>query len=228
MLPIKHLKIRLVKVGKHTQLPFQFNAKVYLSGLLPWKNLHGKSITGRDMIIETIFSTLDPIGQPNFAPMGVFWGEEEITVFPFLQTQTYRNLHATGYGVVNVTDDVLAFVESALYDAVLPHFPAASVSGVVFKGVCYWRELKVVSFGGNQERAEIRCRVVNKGWLRDFLGFNRARGAVIDAAILATRLHLYDQETVLEELKRYEAIVLKTGNDMERTAFNRVREFVRR
>ena len=27
------------------------------------------------MIIETIFSTLDANGNPNFAPMGIEWGE---------------------------------------------------------------------------------------------------------------------------------------------------------
>ncbi len=40
------------------------------------------------MIIETIFSTVNEIGQPNFAPMGIVWGEEELTVRPFRQTRT--------------------------------------------------------------------------------------------------------------------------------------------
>ena len=188
----------------------------------------GIFIAGRDMIIESIFSTLDAVGQPNFAPMGVSWDEEEMTVRPFRQTQTCRNLLATGYGVVNVTDDVLAFVQSGLYDAVLPHFAASRVPGVVFQGVCYWRELEVVAVAGNQDRAEIRCRVVSKGWKRDFLGFSRAKGAVVEATILATRLHLHDRETVPEELRRYEEIVIKTGNDTERTALRQIREFVRR
>lgn len=180
------------------------------------------------MIIEAIFSTVDERGQPNFAPMGVVWGEEELVVRPFRQTQTCRNLLATGHGVVNLTDDVLAFVQSALYDAVLPHFPASAVPGVVFRGACSWRELAVVTAAGTAERAEVRCRVVSKGWQRDFLGFNRAKGAVIEATILATRLHLHDRETVLEELRRYEEIVRKTGSDTERVAFERVYEFVRR
>lgn len=180
------------------------------------------------MIIETIFSTLDEAGRPNFAPMGVLWGEDELTVRPFRATHTCRNLLATGYGVASATDDVLAFVQSALEDAVLPHFPAARVPGVVFQGACYWRELAVVTAGGGEERAEVRCRVVGRGWQRDFLGFNRARGAVIEAAILATRLHLHRPEAVLEDLRRYEEIVHKTGDDVERVAFERLREFVRR
>jgi len=180
------------------------------------------------MIIETIFSTLDAVGQPNFAPMGVLWGEEEITVRPFRQTQTCRNLLTTGHGVVNLTDDVLAFVQSALYDAVLPHFPASAVPGVVFQGACSWRELAVVAVAGTAERAQVRCQVVTKGWQRDFLGFCRAKSAVIEAAILATRLHLYDSKAVFEALERYDEIIHKTGDEAERAALQHVREFVGR
>ena len=60
------------------------------------------------MIIETIFSTLDAEGYPHFAPMGLLWGEEYMTVRPYRDTQTCRNLMATGCGVANVTDNVLA------------------------------------------------------------------------------------------------------------------------
>lgn len=180
------------------------------------------------MIIETIFSTIDELGQPNFAPMGIVWGEEEIIVRPFRQTRTYRNLLATGYGVANLTDDVLAFVESGLYHALLPHFSASTIPGVIFQNACFWRELAVTEIKGTDERAEIRCRVVGHGWQRDFLGFNRARSAIIEAAILATRIHLQDAPTVLEALDRFEVIIIKTGDKTERTAFERVYDYVRR
>src|SRR5512139_1645660 len=100
------------------------------------------------MIIETIFSTVNESGQPNFAPMGVVWGEEELTVRPFRQSRTCHNLVTTGYGVASLTDDVLAFVQSGLYNAVLPHFPASSVPGVVFQEACSWRELAVIAVAG--------------------------------------------------------------------------------
>lgn len=180
------------------------------------------------MIIEVIFSTLDPIGRPNFAPMGVLWGEEEIIVRPFRNTHTCANLLATGYGIVNVTDDVLAFVEAALGDPLLPHFPAHRVPGVVFQGTCYWRELEVIALGGNEERAEITCRVAYRGWQRDFLGFNRARNAIVELTILATRLHLLDLASVMEALERAEEIVRKTGGEAEINAFARIQEYVER
>ncbi len=181
------------------------------------------------MIVETILSTLDPKGNPHFAPMGVEWGEAEMLVRPFRNTHTYRYLVDTGHGVVNVTDDVLLFVQSALDDPDLPCFPARHVPGVVLRAACYWRELTVVNVAGQDKaRAEVRCRVVGKGWQRDFLGFNRGRSAIIEATIVATRLHLYSPQQVWAELERNREIVQRTGGAREREAMEYLLDWVRR
>lgn len=180
------------------------------------------------MIIETIFSTLDTAGAPNFAPMGVVWGTETVIVKPFRNTLTYRNLAATGYGVANLSDDVLAFVQTALYDAQLPHFPASHVPGVIFQGACSWRELHVIAAGGDADRAQFTCKVLHVGRQRDFLGFCRARSAVIEATILATRCHLHSRREVAASLQQYEQIVAKTGGETERAAMELVRAFIGR
>jgi hypothetical protein len=177
------------------------------------------------MIVEAIFATLDPAGRPNFAPMGVVWGEDEMTVRPFRATHTYQNLLATRCGVVNVTDDVLAFVDCALGDPALPHFPATTICGAVLENACYWREVVLFDGGGDFTRAELRCRVVRRGWRRDFLGFNRARGVVIEAAILVTRVHLLGKARVLASLAESEAVVLKTGDAAEWLALRRLRDY---
>ena len=178
------------------------------------------------MIIETIFSTLDAAGTPNFAPMGIEWGDEFLTVRPYRDTRTCRNLLSTGYGVANLTDDVTAFVRCGLYDETLPHFPAQAVSGAVYRGACSWLEMEVVTRGGSDQRAEFRCRVLHKGRQRDFLGFCRAGGAVIEAAILATRLDLYDPTPAAERLLYYGEIVEKTGDEKQRQAFRKVWDYV--
>jgi hypothetical protein len=180
------------------------------------------------MIVETIFSTLDPSGNPNFAPMGLVWGDQFVVVRPYRDTQTYQNLVARRYGVANVCDDVLAYVRCALYDAILPHFPAQTGPGAVFRNACFWREVEAVSVGGTTERAEITCRVVFEGRQRNFLGFRRASNAVIEATILATRLKFYDQRTLGEKMTQYEEIVEKTGDDAEKEAFRMVRAFIQR
>jgi len=180
------------------------------------------------MIIETIFSTVDGDGIPNFAPMGLLWGDEHITVRPYRSTQTCRNLISNGYGVANITDNVLAYVQTALYDAVLPHLPASVIEGVIFLQACSWRELEVVDAGGTDDRAEFRCRVVHLERRKDFLGFCRAGSAVIEATILATRLDFYDKKVVEDRMVGFEAIVDKTGGAVEREALQLVREFIRK
>jgi len=180
------------------------------------------------MIIEVIFSTVGEDGCPNFAPMGVTWGEEELIVRPFRDTHTYRNLMATGCGVANVTDDVLLFAQSALSDPVPPHFAAGQIGSVVLRDVCYWREVVVTEVGGSATRAEILCQVVGQGWRRPFLGFSRAKGAVIEAAILATRLHLHDEGEVEAAFRSYQEIVDKTGGEQEKEAMRYLRDYVRR
>lgn len=178
------------------------------------------------MIIETILSTIDAAGEPNFAPMGVLWGNEFMTVRPYRNTRTFRNLMTAGYGVVNVSDDALAYVQCALYDAVLPHFRARVVPGIVFDGCCAWREIEVVSRSGSEEREELQCRVVHEGRRKDFLGFSRAANAVVEAAILATRLQLYDQKALKEELSRHRTVVEKTGDATQKRAFRMVEDYV--
>jgi hypothetical protein len=181
------------------------------------------------MILETILSTLNPEGNPNFAPMGVEWGDEEMIVRPFRHTHTYRYLTDTGYGVVNVTDDVLLFVQSALGDVQLPCFPAHHVPGVVLCAACFWRELAAIEeMDSKSQQAKIRCRVVGRGWQRDFLGFNRGRNAVIEAAIVTTRLHLYSVQQVWAQLKNSQEIVQKTGGAREQQAMSELFDWVRR
>jgi hypothetical protein len=180
------------------------------------------------MIVETIFSTLDQNGKPNFAPMGLVWGDKIVIVRPYRDTQTYRNLFSSRYGVANICDDILAYVRCALYDAILPHFPARLGLGVVLNNACSWREMEAVAFGGTTERAEIRCRVVFEGRQKNFVGFRRASNAVIEATIIATRLNLYSQGTLAERMAQYEEIVERTGDDAEKQAFQIVRGYIQR
>ncbi len=178
------------------------------------------------MIVENIFSTLDEEGKPNFAPMGLDWGEDVVTVRPFRNTRTYQNLTASGYGVANLSDDVLAYVRCGLYKEVLPSFSAKAVPGAVFEATCSWRELEVVSNSGSDDRAELKCRVLHKGRQRDFLGFCRAGNAVIEATILATRLAIYDRKMVDEKLMYYMKIIEKTGDYKEKQAFRLIQDYV--
>jgi hypothetical protein len=179
------------------------------------------------VIIETIVTSTAPDGTINFAPMGVEWQDDTLVLKPFLETTTFRNVSASRVAVVNLTDDVMLFARAALSDPQFPSFPAAVVRGVVLEAACSWREVEVVSVDDTPPRSRIETRVVHRGFRREFIGFNRARHAVLEATILATRTHLLPMEQICEELGRLQVIVDKTAGPREREAMAFVTEYVR-
>jgi len=179
------------------------------------------------MIIETIVTSVTPDGVVNCAPMGVEWGDEAIVLKPFLDTATYRNLAATGVAVVNLTDDVRVFARAAISNPLYPTVPATVVRGVVLADCCSWREVEVRSVDSTPPRSRIETRVVHRGTRRDFVGFNRARHAVLEAAIYATRLHLLSRAFIDSELARLQVIVDKTAGPHEFEAMALLTDHVR-
>ena len=178
------------------------------------------------MIIESIVTSMDDAGTINFAPMGVEWGEDTIVLKPFLETTTFRNVRATGNAVVNLTDDVLLFARSAISSPQFSWTPAVAIQGAVLEAACSWREVQATAIDDTPPRSRIETRVVHRGTKRDFIGFNRARHAVLEAAILATRTHLLPAQQIRDELARLAVPVEKTAGPREREAWELLRRYV--
>jgi len=175
------------------------------------------------MIIEGIVTTTSDSGQVNIAPMGprVDSGMERFVLRPFPSSQTYRNLKAHGEGVFHVTDDVLLLAKAAV-GSVEPWpslVSARCITGYVLEGACRAYEFRVLRMDESQERVSIDVEVVHTMRMRDFLGFNRAKHAVVEAAILATRKHLLPLEQIEAEYRKLTVLVEKTGGSQEREAF---------
>jgi hypothetical protein len=179
------------------------------------------------LIIESIVTTTSPDGAINVAPMGVEWGDERIVLKPFLETATYRNVSATGIAVVNLTDDVRIFARAAISNPLPPTLPADKVTGVRLADGCSWRELAVDSIDSTPPRARIVTNVVHRGFHREFIGFNRARHAVLEAAIHATRIHLLPRDLIEGDIERLQIIVDKTASAAEHEAMNLLTSFIR-
>src|SRR4051812_41016792 len=170
---------------------------------------------------------MDSEGVINFAPMGVEWGEATIVLKPFLETTTFRNVQASGSAVVNITDDAMLFAQGAISSPQFPSTPATVVTGAVLDAACSWRELRVLTIDSTPPRSRIEARAVHRGTKRDFIGFNRARNAVLEAAILATRTHMLPAEQIREEYARLQIIVDKTAGPREREAMEFLTQYVR-
>ena len=178
-------------------------------------------------IVETVTTTFNPDGTVNCAAMGVEWGDETIVIKPYRPTRTLRNLRATGAAVVNLTDDILLFTQAALGDPHPPTRPTATIDGAVLADVCSWREVAVEAIDESGPRARVATRVVGRGIGREFLGFNRARHAVLEASIVASRARLLPAAEIRAELERLQVLVDKTAGPREREAMELVRRHVR-
>jgi uncharacterized protein len=179
------------------------------------------------VILETIITTVARDGAVNVAPMGIEWGDDAVVLKPFLETATYRNVRATGAAVVNLIDDVRVFARAAIANPEYPTMPAVAIRGVVLADCCSWREVEVRSIDSTPPRSRIEAAVVHKGARREFIGFNRARHAVLEAAIHVTRLHILPRAFVESELARLQIIVDKTAGAAEFEAMALLAEHVR-
>lgn len=191
-------------------------------------------------ILEGLLTTLGPpregatpIDRVHVAPMGpiVNAAMSTLVLRPFRESTTFRNLKATGAGVFHVTDDVLLIARSAIGRVApgpdLPARPAQHVAGVVLAGSCRYYELEVAHVDDREPRARVEARVAATGRIRDFFGFNRARHAVLEAAILATRLHLTGSSAVLDAYRPLRELIDKTGSRAEHTALDLLEAHVR-
>lgn len=191
------------------------------------------------MILESIVTSVDLNGQVNLAPMGPVVAEnfgetvapERLTLRPFNSSLTYRNLVATRKAVVHVTDDVGLIARAAV-----GALDVKEISGLVQQWqetqwwhlrTCHrWFAVQVESISEEEPRVGMDCRVIHSEVQRPFFGFNRAKFAVIETAILATRTHLFTPTEIEAELDRLQPLIDKTGGRAEQTAFDFLRKTI--
>jgi hypothetical protein len=183
------------------------------------------------MILEGIVTTLSADDTVNISPMGpqVDAAMTRLVLKPYQTSTTYQNLKRAGEGVFHVTDDVelLARCAVGVPDPLPPMRPAESVAGRILTGACRWYAFRVAALDDRQERTQIECDVVDRGTLREFFGFNRAKHAVVEAAILATRTQFLPRDEILSQFERLRPLVDKTGGAAELRAFEFLSNFVR-
>lgn len=181
-------------------------------------------------ILEAIVTTCNADGSINISPMGPLVDEtiDWLWLRPFNTSTTFRNLQRTGRGVLQVIDDVELIAHAAVGQPIpLPQLlDADQHDGLILADACRWFAFEVEWIDDATERTTILARVTDRGSLRDFFGFNRAKHAVLEAAILATRIHLIDSREIAAEFDRLKVIVDKTGAAAEHRAFAFLRAYI--
>ena len=181
-------------------------------------------------LLEGIVTTLNADRTTNISPMGPIVDHEWtcLRLRPFTSSTTYKNLQRHGEGVLHVTDDVLLFALAATgrLEPQPELTEASAVAGNILVDTCRWYAFRVTSLDDTTERTNIVAKIVDQGQNRDFFGFNRAKHAVIEAAILATRIDFLPADEILGEFRRLSTPVHKTGGHQELRAFDFLQQYV--
>jgi hypothetical protein len=183
------------------------------------------------MIVEGLVTTLDREGRLNIAPMGpIVIGEfASLVLRPFQPSTTFSNLETIRCGVFHVVDrvDVIAAAAIGQLKVVLATQPAAVINGQVLKDCCRWFEFTIDSIDSSESRSRMPATIVHAGERRPFFGFNRARHAVLEIAILATRLHLLPATEIDSAVQLLTPAVHKTGGPEELNALELLLDYIR-
>lgn len=171
------------------------------------------------MIYETVVTTLDAKGAVHIAPFGVTLDEHGLSIAPFRPSATLDNLEATGCAVINQTDDVRIIAGCLTGRRDWPTRPAEVIEGRVLEGALAHREVRVASVEPDEVRPRFRLDVVHEEAHAAFKGFNRAQAAVVEAAILVSRLHMLPPEKIASEIAYLAIAVDKTAGPREREAW---------
>jgi hypothetical protein len=171
------------------------------------------------MIRECIVTTQDRDGRVHIAPLGLIEEGDGLVIAPFRPSATLDNLRVNPHAVANYTDDVRVFAGCLTGRRDWPTRPATTVPGAVLEQALSHAELTVVRVADDVQRPRFLCRVVREETHAPFRGFNRARAAVVEAAILVSRLHMLPADKIEREIAYLQIAVDKTAGPREREAW---------
>jgi hypothetical protein len=179
------------------------------------------------MIRETIVTTADGQGRVHIAPLGIIADADGWIIAPFRPSTTLDNLRAVPFAVANYTDDVRVFAGCVTGRSDWPTKTSVRVPVPRLADALAHAELAVTRVSEDEQRPRFHCRVVHQASHAAFEGFNRAKAAVVEAAILVSRLHLLPREKIENEIAYLQTAIGKTAGPAEQQAWDWLMEKVR-
>jgi hypothetical protein len=172
------------------------------------------------LICETIVTTVGRDGRPHIAPLGLIAEDDGWIIAPFRPSTTLDNLLAVPFATASHTDDVRVFAGSLTGRREWDTAPADEVPVPRLADALSHAELSVVEIRDDLQRPRFFCRVVREVSHAPFRGFNRAQAAVIEAAILVSRLSMLPREKIERDLAYLQIAIDKTAGAREREAWD--------
>ena len=177
------------------------------------------------MILEGLLSIRTEDGSVHTAAMGPEVPDSrsinQLILKPFQSSRTSDILSALPEGVFHLTDNVLLFAQAVTgtLSQDLRIRPAATVSGWILEDTCEAFEFRIKKSDRSHDSSKLYATIQKTHFIRPFRGFNRASHAVIEAAILFSRIQLLGGEHIQQQLELLRPLVAKTAGEQERNAF---------
>ncbi len=178
------------------------------------------------MIQEVIVSTQNADKQPHIAPMGIHLVDNEIIILPFRPSTTLNNILQTGHAVINYCDDVRVFAGCLTGRRDWPLVLAEKIKGHYLAAALAHKELELLRIEDDETRPKLYCRTLHSVNHKPFQGFNRAQSAVLEAAILVSRLNMLPVEKIESELAYLSIGLNKTAGVNEQQAWDWLMQIV--
>ena len=177
-------------------------------------------------IRESIITTLHENGTVHIAPMGVHETEKGLMLAPFKPSATLNNLLREGTATINYPDDVRIFAGCLTGRRDWSTHPTDVVAGIRLLDCLAHTEVKVHTHEDDELRPKFYCDVVHEQTHKPFHGYNRAQFAVIELAILVSRLNMLPAEKIDAEIEYLLIGMNKTAGDREKEAWDWLMEKV--
>jgi hypothetical protein len=140
-------------------------------------------------------------------------------IAPVTPLKTLYNFRSNPAAAASHTDDVRVFAGCVTGRKLWPLVPTTTISGGrLAHCVSHW-ELKVEDVIEDELRPRFACAIVHRETHELWQGFNRAQAAVLELAVLVTRLGMLPPEKVEDELKYLEIAISKTAGPREKEAW---------
>ncbi len=170
-------------------------------------------------IHEVIVSTRNAEGVMHHAPMGISEVNGHFLIKPFKPSTTYDNLKQHPQCVINYVDDVRIFAGALTGRRQWPTEPCRQIEAEYLLAALSHSELEISHTEDNDPRACFHARVIEEYTHAPFRGFNRAQSAVIEAAILVSRLGMLDETKIRDEIAYLAIAIEKTAGERELEAW---------
>jgi len=151
-------------------------------------------------IRECIVTSIRDDKSIHIAPMGIHEDGEHLIILPFKPSATLDNLERDGTATLNYTDDVRVYAGCLTGHRDWPTCPTDVIKGVRLENCLAHTELEVFDKVEDELRPKYVCKVVHEVTHQPFHGYNRAQSAVIELAILTSRLHMLPKDKIKQEI----------------------------